>query len=318
MDTNTPENGNEVTKNGDQSNDYSKGGEKGGIMAWLNDQPPEKRRNIILGTIIALAVIVMLLVTWLAGRADSDDQQHQEDINVSAPADQVPSGDTSRSLQNNPDGSGGQQGDSQAPNGSESQPDATNGSDGDTAPDNGDQQGSGESGLYREDTQPGLAFRSSLGEVGPSANNSAENNSRAEAASRVTDTIVHDPNIGPDGFSELNTRLQNDAGISAGDSVAAIYNQFQMLDITEDMVFASRATTPVLVATETPGVYEIKYLVAGALLPNSDAAPQNVGELTQRMNGELDAMLDGGAGTEVTFTVNTNENVLSVNTPRWW
>src|SRR5699024_11634317 len=121
-----------------------------------------------------------------------------------------------------------------------------------------------------------------------------------DAASRVTDTIVHDPNIGPDGFNELTARLRDDAGLDAGESLAEVYNMFDMIDVNDDMVFASRASIPAIHATEVAGVYKIHYHVAAGMVPTVEVNPSDETVLRNSIRTELSASIDSRAGNTVT------------------
>ena len=116
----------------------------------------------------------------------------------------------------------------------------------------------------------------------------------------------------------VRARFRDDAGLEVGESVAEVYNMFDMIDVNDDMVFASRASVPAIHATEDAGVYQIHYHVAAGMVPNVEVNPQNETVLRDRMRGELDAAVDGGAGKNVTFTVDTNTNLVTVEPTRWW
>ena len=282
------------------------------LQNWYNDLSPDKRRNVVIGAVVATALIVLLLVTWLAGRVDENDEPY-DPTEISAPQDVGVAGGGTGAANEAPrtvtDDTGGLSRDEDSPD----DPVASN-EDENATP----SEDTGDTTSYREGLTRSLAFQSGLPEPGVTAPNTAENDARADAASRVTDTIVHDPNIGPDGFDEVATRFRDDAGLDVGESVAEVYNMFDMIDVNDDMVFASRASIPAIHATEESGVYQIHYHVAAGMVPNVEVNPQDETVLRDRMRGELDAAVDGGAGMNVTFTVDTNTNLVTVDPTRWW
>lgn len=282
------------------------------LQNWYNDLSPDKRRNVVIGAVVATALIVLLLVTWLAGRVDENDEPY-DPTEISAPQDVGVAGGGTGAANEAPrtvtDDTGGLSRDEDSPD----DPVASNEDENATPPED-----TGDTTSYREGLTRSLAFQSGLPEPGVTAPNTAENDARADAASRVTDTIVHDPNIGPDGFDEVSARFRDDAGLDVGESVAEVYNMFDMIDVNDDMVFASRASIPAIHATEESGVYQIHYHVAAGMVPNVEVNPQDETVLRDRMRGELDAAVDGGAGMNVTFTVDTNTNLVTVDPTRWW
>ena len=279
------------------------------LQNWYNNLSPDKRRNVVLGVVVATALVVSLVMAWLAGRVDENDEPY-DPTEISAPQDVDGAGDDAEATNEAPrtvtDDTGGISRDEGSPD----DPVASNEDENATPPE--------DTTSYREGLTRSLAFQSGLAQPDVTAPNTAENDARVDAASRVTDTIVHDPNIGPDGFNELTARLRDDAGLDAGESLAEVYNMFDMIDVNDDMVFASRASVPAIHATEVAGVYKIHYHVAAGMVPNVEVNPQNETVLRDRMRGELDAAVDGGAGKNVTFTVDTNTNLVTVEPTRWW
>lgn len=282
------------------------------LKSWYNDLSPDKRRNVVLGAVVATALVVSLAMAWLAGRVDENDEPY-DPTEISAPQDVNGAGGDTGAANEAPrtvtDDTGGLSRDEDSPD----DPVASNEDENATPPED-----TGDTTSYREGLTRSLAFQSGLSQPDVTASNTAENDARVDAASRVTDTIVHDPNIGPDGFDEVAARFRDDAGLEVGESVAEVYNMFDMIDVNDDMVFASRASVPAIHATEDAGVYQIHYHVAAGMVPNVEVNPQNVTTLRDRMRGELDAAVDGGAGKNVTFTVDTNTNLVTVEPTRWW
>lgn len=148
-----------------------------------------------------------------------------------------------------------------------------------------------------------------------SASNSAENNDRVSRISFVLDSVVNDPKTNLKGFDEMNARLKSE-GVQAE---ASLENTYIMWDNAErsDMVIASRALKPSIVATETPGVYKVSYKAATAMVPDVSANPQD-SNLKSRLQDQMSQALNGAVYVNVDFTVDLNQNLVSVVPERWW
>src|SRR5699024_8032439 len=53
---------------------------------WSSNLAPDKRRNVVLGGVVATALVVSLVMAWLAGRVDENDEPY-DPTEISAPQD---------------------------------------------------------------------------------------------------------------------------------------------------------------------------------------------------------------------------------------
>lgn len=201
------------------------------LQNWYNNLSSDERRNVVIGAVVATTLIVLLLVAWLAGRVDENDEQYDA-TEISAPQDVGVDGDGTEASNAAPrtvtDDTGGLSRDEDSPD----DPDASNENENENEDENTTPtEDTGDTTSYREGLTRSLAFQWDLPQPDVTAENTAENDARADAASRVTDTIVHDPNIGPDGFNEVAARFRDDAGLDVGESVAKVYNMFDMIKV---------------------------------------------------------------------------------------
>lgn len=284
---------------GDYSDDYSDdyAGEsdersQNKIVSWFQGLPQHMKVGVVVG--ISLLVIIVLIAVSSAFSGDDDESGE-------APAPSFVQSPVSPS-----DGSSG------SPRTSEEDDD-----DDDPAPRATAEVPEGEvSGREEDESLPDNPFiEDDAAEGINSANNSAENDERASQISFVLDSVVNDPKTNLEGFDEMNARLKSE-GVQAE---ASLENTYIMWDNAErsDMVIASRALKPSIVAAETPGVYKVSYKTATAMVPDVSANPQD-SNLKSRLQDQMSQALNGAVYVNVDFTVDLNQNLVSVTPERWW
>lgn len=280
---------------GDYSDDYADESDERSqnkIVSWFQGLPQHMKVGVVVGASLLVIIVLIAVSSAFSGDDDESDAASAPSF-VQSPAS--PS-----------DGSSGSPRTSEEDDG-----------DDDPAPRATAEVPEGEvSGREEDESLPDNPFiEDDAAEDINSANNSAENDERASQISFVLDSVVNDPKTNLEGFDEMNARLKSE-GVQAE---ASLENTYIMWDNAErsDMVIASRALKPSIVAAETPGVYKVSYKTATAMVPDVSANPQD-SNLKSRLQDQMSQALNGAVYVNVDFTVDLNQNLVSVTPERWW
>lgn len=147
----------------------------------------------------------------------------------------------------------------------------------------------------------------------PDAPQDNSNDARAIRATYVLDDVVNDPAMSLSGFDDISNRLNEEASLTADQSVQETFQLLEYASGTNE--FASRASQPTLI-DKGDGTYRVEYDVSGALAPKK--RDSNGSALKRRIGAQMEEALAADISVPVTFTIDFNSGNVSSSTPRWW
>lgn len=143
-----------------------------------------------------------------------------------------------------------------------------------------------------------------------------ELDAKAMNVSMVLDHVVNEPTPNMSGFTDIDNRLGK-YGLTADATVQNAYRNMDALTSDDDIVFVSRAAKPVVTASSTPGVYYVEYRVAAGAIAD-DGQQGDKTAMKNRLTKQMEDALRGNLYNPVEFTIDFNQNMVSVDNVKWW